>query len=336
MTPPDLVKRVLYHSGLLALARLARQRWRAIVLRYHAITDGPREVLYAAPEICMPVDAFRLQMAYVRRAYRVVSMDALVDALARGGPLPPRALVLTFDDGYADNHRLALPVLRHYGLAATVYLATGSIGDEGRLFWVSAARALALRAPAGVLEGPGGMRIVLPAGGGRGGAARALTAALLPLDATARWDFLHRAATDAGIDLRALVGDAMLTWSEVRALHQAGWCIGAHTVTHPNLALTAPDEVRREIRDSRDAIAEALAAPVRHFCYPNTGGTLPYYGPALRGALAAHGFVSAVTSRPGAIMPGLDPFFLPRLGVGPRLTAVPALATAVERRRLAA
>lgn len=335
MMAQGLVKRMLYHSGLLALARLARQRWRAIVLRYHAITEDAREVLYAAPEICMPVGAFRLQMAYVRRAYRVVSMDTLVEALARGGPLPPRALVVTFDDGYADNHRLALPVLRQLGLTATVYLATGSIG-EGRLFWVSAARALALRAPASVLEVPGEGRITLPADGGRNGAARVLTGALLPLGAAARWEFLHRAAAGARLDLHALVGGAMLTWAEVRDLRAEGWCIGAHTVTHPNLTLVSLEEAQHEIRACRDAIAEAINVPVRHFCYPNTGGALPYYGSGLRAVLVAHGFASAVTSRPGAIAPGLDPFSLPRLGVGPRLAAVPALAAAVERRRLAA
>jgi len=112
-------KRMLHHSGLLALARLRRSRERALVLRYHAITDGPAHVPYAGPSICLPVDAFRLQMAFVRRAYRVVPLDELVTAVGRGGKLPPRALAVTFDDGYADNHRLAFPVLQRFGLRAT-------------------------------------------------------------------------------------------------------------------------------------------------------------------------------------------------------------------------
>ena len=49
-------KRVLFHSGLLALARQLRQRDRAVILRYHAITDGT-DVEYAAPDICLPVSA---------------------------------------------------------------------------------------------------------------------------------------------------------------------------------------------------------------------------------------------------------------------------------------
>ena len=120
-------KRMLHHSGLLALARLRRSRERALVLRYHAITDGPAHVPYAGPSICLPVDAFRLQMAFVRRAYRVVPLDELVTAVGRGGKLPPRALAVTFDDGYADNHRLAFPVLQRFSLPATLYVTTGAL-----------------------------------------------------------------------------------------------------------------------------------------------------------------------------------------------------------------
>ena len=85
-------------------------------------------------------------MAFVKRAYSVVSLDELVAALERGGKLPPRALAITFDDGYADNHRLALPVLRALGLPATVYVATGSVSDAAP-FWVGGgARARAVGA----------------------------------------------------------------------------------------------------------------------------------------------------------------------------------------------
>src|SRR2546430_8289701 len=147
-------KRMLHHSGLLALARLARSRVRALVLRYHALTDGPSDVLYAAPSICVPVEAFRLQMAFVRRAYTVVPLDELVAAVARGGKLPPRALAITFDDGYADNHRLAFPVLQDLGFPATLYVTTGAL-DGGAPPLMSAARAPVRAAPGAVLAGPG-------------------------------------------------------------------------------------------------------------------------------------------------------------------------------------
>jgi peptidoglycan/xylan/chitin deacetylase (PgdA/CDA1 family) len=330
-----LMKRVLFHSGLLALARLARQRVRGVVLRYHALTDGQDEVLYAAPDICLPVGVFRLQMAFVQRAYQVVSLDELVDVLERGAQLPPRALVITFDDGYADNHRLGLPVLRALGLPATVYVATGAV-DGGSPFWVAAARALALRAPGDVLEVPGQPSIPLGPAARREVAAKTLTRALVPLRSDARAKLLSQAAAAAGLDLDSVLAGTMLTWNQIRELHAAGWTIGAHTVTHANVALATPEDAETDIIGSRDALAAALGTSVDHFCYPNSGGQHRYVSPGVIEILRRHRFRSATTSRPGALRPDADRFQLPRLGVSPRLGPVVELATALERQRLAA
>jgi peptidoglycan/xylan/chitin deacetylase (PgdA/CDA1 family) len=328
-----LVKRALFHSGLLALARLARQRERGVVLRYHALTDGAAPVLYAAPDICLPVGLFRVQMAFAKRAYSVVSLDDLVDVLERGAALPRRPLAVTFDDGYADNHRLGLPVLRALGLSATVYVATGSVAG-GAPFWVGAARALALSAPGTSLTVPDGTTIGLD--GDRAGAVKALTRALVPMGAAARAAFLAAAAAEAGVDLHELLAHTMLTWAQIRELHAAGWTIGAHTVTHTNVALAEPEEAEREIIGSRDALAAAIGSPVRHFCYPNTGGSHRYFSRDTGALLQRLGFRAATTSVPGAVRPDVDRFALPRLGVSPRLGPVSALAVALERQRLAA
>ncbi len=330
---PPLFKRALFRSGLLSLARLARQRHRGVLLRYHALTEGEAPVPYAAPDICLPVRLFRLQMAFVQRAYSVVSLDALVDVLERGDRLPKRALAITFDDGYADNHRLGLPVLAGLGLSATVYIATGSVAG-GAPFWVGAVRALVLAAAGPVLELSDGSLVALD--GDRAGAVKELTRRLVAVPAPARAELLAVTAARAGIDLHALLAGTMLTWDEIRALHAAGWTIGAHTVTHSNVALVPIGEAEREILTSRDALAAAIGCPVQHFCYPNTGGQHRYFSPDIADVLRRHGFRSATTSRPGALRPDSDRFALPRLGVSPRLGSVSALAAALERQRLAA
>ena len=311
----SLVKRVLYHSGLLGLAGLARRRRGALVLRYHAVTEGDAEVLYATPEICMPLAAFRRQMAFVRRAYTVLPLGELVERVGRGATLPPRALAITFDDGYADNHRLALPVLRGLGLTATVFVATGSL-DGGPPLWMSAVRAVV--------------------GTGRHSAARALTRELVPLAGPARAERIAAAAAAAGVDPGRALAGAMLTWAQVRELAAAGWTIGAHTVSHPNVALAAPAEAEAEIAGSRDAIAAVVGGPVAHFAYPNAGGAHRYFDDATAALLRRLGFRAALTSRPGALGAGSDPYALPRIGVSPRLAPVSELAAALARQRLAA
>ena len=330
-----VAKRALYHSGLLGLARLVRARARAIVLRYHAVTESEVPVVYAAPDVCIPVTALRLQMAFVKRAYTVVSLDALVDALARGGRLPRRALAVTFDDGYADNHRLGLPILQALGVPATVYVATGAV--DGKVpFWVAAVRALALAAPGPMLEVEGLGALALDGPGGREEAAKGLTRALVQIDAEVRNARLMAAASAHGVDLRAALDGTMLTWGQIRELAGAGWTIGAHTVTHSNVALVDPARAEAEIAGSRDALAAAIGTAVCHFCYPNSGGQHAYFGPGVVEILRRTGFRSATTSRPGGIRPQSDPFLLPRLGVSPRIGSVVDLAAAMERQRLAA
>jgi peptidoglycan/xylan/chitin deacetylase (PgdA/CDA1 family) len=328
-------KRVLYHSGLLHLARLSRQRVRGLVLRYHAITEGLADVAYAGPEICLPEPAFRLQAAFLRRAYSVVSVDELVSALARGGKLPPRAVAITFDDGYADNHRLAFPVLRRLGLAATVYVATGSL-EGGSPLWMSAVRALVLLASGDRLEVPGLPPFELGPAGERGAAVRAVTRALVPLAASERAERIGGAAAAAGVDLERELAGTMLTWAQVAELARAGWTIGAHTVSHLNVALAAARDAEAEIVASREAIAKRVGGPVLHFAYTNTGGSHRYFSAEIATLLRRLGFRSGVTSQPGALQPGTDVFLLPRIGVAPRLAPVIEFAAALERQRLAA
>jgi peptidoglycan/xylan/chitin deacetylase (PgdA/CDA1 family) len=315
------------------LARQLRRRERAIILRYHAVTDGS-EVPYAAPDICLPVGALRLQMAFVKRAYRPVRFDELVEALHRGGALPPRGLAVTFDDGYADNFHLAFPVLRALDVPATVYVATGA-ADDGEPFWVAAVRVLVLAAR-DTVRVPGLDPVAVDSGVDRAAVTKRLVRALVPLSVTERRDRLAAAAAAAGVDLQAALRGTMLSSAQIAELARAGWTLGAHTVTHGNVALMPAGDAEREIVESRDVLAAASGRPVIHFCYPNTGGQHRYYSDDVAGTLRRLGFRSAAISGSAAISPQVNPYFIPRLGVSPRLAPVVELAAAVERRRLAA
>src|SRR5262249_10465934 len=136
--------------------------------------------------------------------------------------------------------------------------------------------------------------------------------------------------------LDALLAGSMLTWEEIRELHAAGWTIGAHTVTHANVALATPADAEADIVGSRDALAAALGTAIEHFCYPNSGGQHRLVSSAAGDTLRPQGFRPATPPRPGALRPDADRFQPPRLGVSPRLGPVVELATALERQRLAA
>jgi peptidoglycan/xylan/chitin deacetylase (PgdA/CDA1 family) len=96
------------------------------VLMYHKINDRPGNAL------SVPVSVFDEQMAFLRETgYRVVSLDTVLDHFAAGVPLPPRALLITFDDGYRDNLENAVPVLQRYAYPAVVFVPIGYL-DERR------------------------------------------------------------------------------------------------------------------------------------------------------------------------------------------------------------
>jgi peptidoglycan/xylan/chitin deacetylase (PgdA/CDA1 family) len=125
----------------------------------------------------------------------------------------------------------------------------------------------------------------------------------------------------------------MMTWAHVRELSRNGMTIGAHTVSHPNLPNTPSREATAEIAGSRDMIAAAIGAPAVHFSYPNGRGSA-HVTEEIRTLVQRLGFRSAVTSVPGCVRTGADPWALRRVGVYNRHRHMPSFSLDVERARL--
>lgn len=99
------------------------------ILTYHHVGSG-KEWYYVSPA------EFEAQLRYLRDSgYQSVSTAQLADVLAGKVKSPPRPLVITFDDGYADNFAAALPLLEKYGMTATFFVTTGKIGQTDYLSW---------------------------------------------------------------------------------------------------------------------------------------------------------------------------------------------------------
>jgi len=105
----------------------SRPRAQVPILMYHEIA-GRRDT---ASRLAVPPGSFAAQLKHLHDAgFSTLTLSALASALA-GGPvqLPSRPVAITFDDGFADFHREALPLLRRYGFTATVFVTTGWIAD---------------------------------------------------------------------------------------------------------------------------------------------------------------------------------------------------------------
>lgn len=118
-----------------------RRRLRLPILMYHYVSAPPGDADRYRLDLSVTPEQFAAQLAWLRdNGYRTLALDDAYAALARGRPLPPRAVVLTFDDGYTDAYENAFPLLRQFGMTGTFFVVTEWI-DEGRpgyLTWAQA------------------------------------------------------------------------------------------------------------------------------------------------------------------------------------------------------
>jgi peptidoglycan/xylan/chitin deacetylase (PgdA/CDA1 family) len=250
---------------------------------------------------------FEQQMQVLSTCFAPLALADAVDRLA-SGTLPPRAVAVTFDDGYADNVDVALPILKQSGVPATFFIATAYL--DGSRMWndrvveaVRASRDVALDA------GPVSLgRLPLSSVDERRHAIQALLAALKhlpPAEREARTSELERRL--GGTSATRLMMDE----DGVRTLHRAGMDIGAHTRTHPILTALSAQEARSEIVQSRDDLRAIVGSDVPLFAYPNGKPGGDYRSEHVRMVEEA-GFRAAFSTAAGIAHAGADRFQLPR------------------------
>ncbi len=301
---------LLRGAGLL-LSRGPEGR-RLVILHYHRVPAAPDPL---CPEL-LERDVFAVHMAALADVFQVMSLS---DGLAglRDGSLPSRAVVITFDDGYADNFQVALPVLQHFGLTATFFVAAGFL-DGGCMFNDLVIEACRVAPPGAwrtgipllgdVVAGDAPARVAL---------AGQLIARLKYREPGERLELAGRLLASAG---GRQPDHLMMTSDEVRGLDRAGMEIGGHTLTHPILARLPDADARREIAGGRAALESLVGHPVRHFAYPN-GKPGEDYLPRDVALARDLGFDAALTTVWAAATRRDDRFQVPRVGSWDRTRA---------------
>lgn len=100
-----------------------------LLLVYHQISDLPPKL--DPYRISVPPEAFARHMAYLaENNYTSLTLADAAEKMRAGEPLPPRSIVITFDDGYRDNYTNALPVMREYGMTGTIFLVADRVGTS--------------------------------------------------------------------------------------------------------------------------------------------------------------------------------------------------------------
>ena len=304
----------------------AGSRGRLTILMFHRVHEQRDDLFPNA----MHAATFRERMLWIRSWFNVLPLDEAVTALGRG-TLPARALAITFDDGYADNYTIALPILRQLGLHATFFISTAFL-DGGAMFNDVVIEAVR-RAKTHKLDLSGiGLGVhALDSPAARRAAIDTILQQLKYLPLVVRHERTDAIASLAGINPPT---DLMMTSDQVRSLAAAGMGIGGHTMKHPILAAIDHDLARDEIAGGRDALEGLLRQPVKLFAYPNGKPGTDYA--AVHVAMVKDlGFAAAVSTSPGAASVGGSLYELPRFTPWDRTRARTGAATGSQSRRAA-
>ena len=250
---------------------------------------------------------FRMHADVISRNFNVLPLAEAVQKL-EAGRLPSRALAITFDDGYADNESIALPILAEYGLSATFFVATSYL-DGGRMWNDSIIEALRL-ADTGTLDlGEFGLgSYFLSNEASRVSEISEILPTLKYFSPQRRLEAVDNVVAHVG---KHLPNDLMMNSDQVRQMVSAGMDIGAHTISHPILRVLSDSEARAEIGGSREALEGIIGRRVTLFAYPN-GRPDSDYTERDVALVRKLGFKAAVSTAWGAALPGADLFQLPR------------------------
>jgi len=297
-----------------------------------ATLDTDPQLLSVTPE------HFAEHLEYLSEHYNPMSLSELCNAL-KAGKIPKRSIVITFDDGYADNLWNAKPLLERNEISATVFVTSGYIGSDREFWWDDLERLLLL--PEQLPN-----RLELTIGGrnrkwdltgdveyttGQRSSTRSdpwnVTMASDPGPRYTIYRDLHRilnvlpcgqqetilsAITQwAGVSRTGRAPYRALTAGELKQLARGGLVeIGAHTVTHARLSAQTASIQKGEIARSKESLEEILGREVRSFSYPF--GQNEDFNSNCVEFIKGAGFTAACTNYGSTLTRSADPYCLPR------------------------
>jgi peptidoglycan/xylan/chitin deacetylase (PgdA/CDA1 family) len=276
-------------------ARVRRSVTHLPVLTYHRIDHRPSSPYLDPGLISATPEHFEDQVAWLRRRFRVLAIDEVERALARGR-VPPRSMVITFDDGYDDFLTCAWPPLRDAGLPVTLFVTTGGLDEPQQRFWwdrLHHAMRRTTKHRVATPEGP----IDVGAWRTDPGSDRVLRRRLkeLPHDRLLGVVAAVEAAASDSSDAAARPSARRLSWAMLERLQAEGVTLAPHTRSHPLLTRVDDVAVEREVEGSQaDLAARCPGARLDAFAYPSGA-----YDDRVVGVLARRGIRLAFTTDRG-------------------------------------
>lgn len=260
---------------------------------------------------------FEEELKYLIKNFNVISMGEALNRLEHEGMLPENSLILTFDDGYQDNYTNAFPILKRYGIPATVFLTADSVGDNPEIIWTDRiAWAVGMASGPGItVKGLGKVRL------GSGEQRKRAAIRIIEYIKIAK-DMDRGGLIDSIMDGLSVREGAQnlkglyLSASQIKEMSMSVITFGSHGCTHKILSGLTIDEISEEALKSKRKIESITGKKADCFAYPN--GTKKDFNGQAAVILRENGYRAAFTTIPGVNRAGNAPdmFSLKRIPAG--------------------
>ncbi len=281
-----------------------------LVLMHHRVLPRERCVEYPFASLAVSVDLFEAQIAWLAERFELRTLSAAFDGAS---PASRPIAVVTFDDGYEDNHAIAAPILERHGARATFFVAADFVAGRAALWYDRAAAALAglAGAPFAAAAQHLGVSTEQPVSA----TIAACVEALKRLDAAAREAAI--ADWESGSSGRADARFGAMTPQQVRELCERGHEIGGHSLSHALLPQCGDAQLAHELEASREELAGWCGESIESFAYPDGA-----HDERVVVAASRAGFRFACTTAPPVRGASVDPLRIGRIDITPaRLTS---------------
>lgn len=310
MKPKSWIKNALAKTGVLRLGSNLFEQGVAIIM-YHSVMDDPLSAEQTMGGIIHSTQVFRRQMEIVAADFHAVSLNDVLRFLNGEATLPRRAVVVTFDDGYADNYQVANDILAPLGIPGAFYVTVDCI-DKQRLPWPSLLRYAFMKSGKDSWSEPDGATWPLLSIEHRMQAFERAAEYCSKLSGIPQDRFVELRRQELETEPPNLTQRLIMNWDEVRGLVRSGHTVGSHTMTHPNVAHISEADVQRELGDAKHRLEQELAIPIVHFSYP-CPALQPHWAERTVSAARELGYQTAVTVDRGVVRKDANPFSLPRI-----------------------
>jgi peptidoglycan/xylan/chitin deacetylase (PgdA/CDA1 family) len=300
----DLGAELLYHSTLTHPSRLANDK--LTIVTFHRVLPPQLLAQYPMPSIAVTPEELDWLLGLFDHYYTIGTLGEVGTRYALGDRPERPLLAITFDDGQRDNFEYARPVLAHHRAHASFFVVADAT-EYNQTLWhdriAYSVASLLTRDRAAAVPHLAELGVTTDEPDPQ----NAAVARVKRMTPEARDAWLSKVEASAGGDCRPS-WDGMMTWEQLRTMHDEGHEIGSHSRTHAILPLVSDAQLEDEIAGSRRTLREKLGFEIQSFCYPNGD-----HDDRVVRAVERAGYRHAVTTRYGINDVAASPFRWRRL-----------------------